>query len=103
MFLFITGLEPGQTVVLQPLSKEDLNTEYRSDSSTDFQPYIVNPATSFDMVDRLLYRRYCNLNSKFNVLIKYSCLCPVAMGKWCLGLLLAVCLSVSFYVHTSGI
>ncbi|CAC5412724.1 unnamed protein product [Mytilus coruscus] len=62
------GLEPGQTVVLQPISEEDLNTEYRSDSSTDFQPYIVNPATSFDMVDRLLYRRIHSYVTTFSVI-----------------------------------
>ncbi|XP_052082972.1 uncharacterized protein LOC127720424 [Mytilus californianus] len=62
------GLEPGQTVVLQPISEKDLNTEYRSDSSTDFQPYIVNPATSFDMVERLLYRRIYSYATTFSVI-----------------------------------
>jgi hypothetical protein len=27
-------------------------------SSTEFQPYIVNPNDTMHMVDRLLYRRY---------------------------------------------
>ncbi|CAG2247499.1 unnamed protein product [Mytilus edulis] len=62
------GLETGQTVVLQPISEKDQNTEYRSDSSTDFQPYIVNPATSFDMVDRLLYRSIHSHVTTFSVI-----------------------------------
>ncbi|VDI71255.1 Hypothetical predicted protein, partial [Mytilus galloprovincialis] len=62
------GLIPGQTIVLQPISKEDLTTEYRSDSSTDFQPYIVNPATTLAMVERLLYKRIHSLVMTFSVI-----------------------------------
>ncbi|XP_076086943.1 uncharacterized protein LOC143057517 [Mytilus galloprovincialis] len=62
------GLIPGQTIVLQPISEADLTTEYRSDSSTDFQPYIVNPATTLDMVERLLYKRIHSLVMTFSVI-----------------------------------
>ncbi|XP_063408918.1 uncharacterized protein LOC134692399 [Mytilus trossulus] len=62
------GLIPGQTIVLQPISEEDLTTEYRSDSSSDFQPYIVNPATTWDMVERLLYKRIHSLVITFSVI-----------------------------------
>ncbi|XP_076087285.1 uncharacterized protein LOC143057777 [Mytilus galloprovincialis] len=62
------GLIPGQTIVLQPISEEDLTTEYRSDSSTDFQPYIVNPVTTLDMVERLLYKRIHSMLMTFSVI-----------------------------------
>lgn len=44
--------------MMQPLEEKDLITDYRSDSSPHFQPYIVNPDTTSDMVERLLYKRY---------------------------------------------
>lgn len=50
-------MKPGQSIVLQPLDKGDLTTSYASDSSSQFQPYIVNPADTLDMVDRTLYKR----------------------------------------------
>ena len=53
----ITGLEPGQSIMFEPLESKDLTTTYASDSSAMFQPYIVNPASTADMVDRLLYKR----------------------------------------------
>ncbi|XP_076116641.1 uncharacterized protein LOC143084119 [Mytilus galloprovincialis] len=51
------GLESGQSIMMQPLEEKDLITDYRSDSSPHFQPYIVNPDTTSDMVERLLYKR----------------------------------------------
>ncbi|VDI28035.1 Hypothetical predicted protein, partial [Mytilus galloprovincialis] len=62
------GLVEGQTIVLQPISDEDLTTEYGSDSSPDFQPYIVNPATTQDMVERVLYKRIHSLVMTFSVI-----------------------------------
>jgi hypothetical protein len=50
--------------MMQPLSDKKLTTDYRSDSSPHFQPYIVNPDTTSDMVERLLYKRYV-WNSEF--------------------------------------
>ncbi|VDI67222.1 Hypothetical predicted protein [Mytilus galloprovincialis] len=62
------GLVEGQTIVLQPISDEDLTTEYGSDSSPDFQPYIVNPATTQDMVERVLYKRIHSMVMTFSVI-----------------------------------
>jgi hypothetical protein len=44
------GLQPGQSIMMQPLSDKELTTDYRSDSSPHFQPYIVNPDTTSDLL-----------------------------------------------------
>lgn len=53
----MTGLADGQAIVVTQLSASDLTKDYRSDASIDFVSYIQNPATSRDMVERLLYKR----------------------------------------------
>ena len=59
MFLVIfSGLASGQSILMEPLDSTDLTTVYDSVSSAAFQPYIVNPNTTRDSVDRLLYRRW---------------------------------------------
>ena len=55
--LCLTGLADGQAIVVTQLSASDLTKDYRSDASIDFVSYIQNPATSRDMVERLLYKR----------------------------------------------
>ncbi|VDI54125.1 Hypothetical predicted protein [Mytilus galloprovincialis] len=52
------GLTSGQSILMEPLDTTDLTTVYDSVSSTEFQPYIVNPDTTMESVDRLLYRRW---------------------------------------------
>ncbi|CAC5409205.1 unnamed protein product [Mytilus coruscus] len=51
------GLASGQSILMEPLDSSDLTAVYDSVSSTQFQPYIVNPNDTMDLVDRLLYRR----------------------------------------------
>ncbi|VDI50948.1 Hypothetical predicted protein, partial [Mytilus galloprovincialis] len=51
------GLASGQSILMEPLDSSDLTTVYDSVSSAEFQPYIVNPNDTMDLVDRLLYRR----------------------------------------------
>ena len=58
LYLLILGLQSGQSILMEPLDSTDLTTIYNSVSSTEFQPYIVNPNDTMHMVDRLLYRRY---------------------------------------------
>ena len=54
---YLTGLADGQAIIVTKLSASDLTEDYRSDASIDFVSYIQNPATSTDMVERLLYKR----------------------------------------------
>lgn len=49
---------PGQSIMLQPLDVEELTTDYRADVALNFQPYIVNPTKTEDMVERLLFKRF---------------------------------------------
>jgi hypothetical protein len=53
----LAGLSDGQAIIVTKLSDTDLSKDYRSDASIDFVSYIQNPATSMDMVERLLYKR----------------------------------------------
>lgn len=53
----MTGLEDGQSIIVTKLTQSDLTATYSSDASTNFVPYIQDPATSMDMVQRLLYKR----------------------------------------------
>lgn len=53
----VTGLEDGQSIIVTKLTQSDLTATYSSDASTNFVPYIQDPATSMDMVQRLLYKR----------------------------------------------
>lgn len=57
IFVYVTGLEDGQSIIVTKLTQSDLTATYSSDASTNFVPYIQDPATSMDMVQRLLYRR----------------------------------------------
>ena len=78
--------------MMQPLDDVQLSTEYRSDSSPHFKPYIVNPETTSDMVERLLYRRYgCHCVPKYSsievmfglefwIINFYTCLNEVECG-----------------------
>ncbi|XP_062596534.1 uncharacterized protein LOC134257978, partial [Saccostrea cucullata] len=52
-----SGLVSRQTIIVTKLTQRDLETTYSSDASTNFVPYIQDPATSNDMVQRLLYKR----------------------------------------------
>ncbi|XP_048250793.1 uncharacterized protein LOC124111176 [Haliotis rufescens] len=66
------GLLPGQSIVLTQLTKEDLEKEYRSDASTEYVPYITNPATSMPdpaFLDRVLRQRvnYSDTDISFSV------------------------------------
>jgi hypothetical protein len=58
IYIIFPGLKLGQSIIIQPLDNHDLMTEYRSDSSLSFQPYIVDPTMTTDMVERALYKRY---------------------------------------------
>ncbi|XP_067658325.1 uncharacterized protein [Haliotis asinina] len=54
------GLKPGQSVAVTTLSGEDLEKDYRSDASTEFVPYITDPATTATdpaFIDRVLRKR----------------------------------------------
>ncbi|KAL5006496.1 hypothetical protein ScPMuIL_015302 [Solemya velum] len=51
------GLVTGQSILVNLLTEADLQTEYRSDASADFIPYIVNPAFTLDKTDRWLMKR----------------------------------------------
>lgn len=53
----VTGLEDGQSIIVTKLTQSDLTATYSSDASTNFVPYIQDPTTSMDMVQRLLYKR----------------------------------------------
>lgn len=60
---------PGQSIMLQPLDYDDLTTDYRADVAFNFQPYIVNPSETKDMVERILYKRFVyNVQHGFNSL-----------------------------------
>ncbi|XP_062589554.1 uncharacterized protein LOC134251189, partial [Saccostrea cucullata] len=62
-----SGLPDGQAIIVTKLSAPDLTKDYRSDASIDFVSYIQNPATSMDMVDRLLYKRFYGQSFAFSV------------------------------------
>ncbi|KAJ8321023.1 hypothetical protein KUTeg_002610 [Tegillarca granosa] len=55
---YLTGLEPGQTLLVNELTSSDLQVEYRSDASLEFVSYIVNPETTNDRTERLLNNRF---------------------------------------------
>ncbi|XP_046547054.1 uncharacterized protein LOC124257108 [Haliotis rubra] len=54
------GLQTGQSIVVTELTKLDLETEYKSDASVEFVPYITDPSTSTTedaFTDRILRKR----------------------------------------------
>ncbi|KAL5015119.1 hypothetical protein ScPMuIL_009389 [Solemya velum] len=51
------GLLPGQSIMVNVLTRAELEADYRSDASTEFTPYIVNPALTLDLTDRWLTNR----------------------------------------------
>ncbi|XP_046547050.1 uncharacterized protein LOC124257104 [Haliotis rubra] len=54
------GLQAGQSIVVTELTKLDLETEYKSDASVEFVPYITDPFTSTTedaFTDRILRKR----------------------------------------------
>ncbi|XP_048258679.1 uncharacterized protein LOC124137747 [Haliotis rufescens] len=54
------GLQAGQSIVVTQLTKLDLQTEYKSDASVEFIPYITDPSTSTTedaFTDRILRKR----------------------------------------------
>ncbi|KAL5014713.1 hypothetical protein ScPMuIL_008983 [Solemya velum] len=51
------GLLPGQSIMVNVLTQAELEADYRSDASTEFTPYIVNPAVTLDLTDRWLTNR----------------------------------------------
>jgi hypothetical protein len=53
-----TGLTPGQSLLVNTLTQDEVEGDYRSDASVDFVPYIANPASSLDLVERWLRKRY---------------------------------------------
>lgn len=53
-----SGLAEGQSIIVTALKAADLTATYGSDASVDFVSYIQDPATSMDMVQRLLYKRF---------------------------------------------
>ncbi|XP_076076023.1 uncharacterized protein LOC143046845 [Mytilus galloprovincialis] len=61
------GLASGQSVLMEPLDSTDLTAVYDSVSSTQFQPYIVNPSDTMNLVDRLLYRRLSSSTFSFTL------------------------------------
>ncbi|XP_071123199.1 uncharacterized protein [Mytilus edulis] len=61
------GLMPGQSIMLQPLDVEELTTDYRADVALNFQPYIVNPTETADMVERLLFKRMRSILYSFSI------------------------------------
>ncbi|CAG2187681.1 unnamed protein product [Mytilus edulis] len=61
------GLMPGQSIMLQPLDYDDLTTDYRADVAFNFQPYIVNPSETKDMVERILYKRIRSIIYSFSI------------------------------------
>lgn len=61
MYIFcccLPGLAEGQSIIVTALKAADLTATYGSDASVDFVSYIQDPATSMDMVQRLLYKRW---------------------------------------------
>lgn len=47
----------GQSVTYTELTQNEITATYASAASPDFVPYIVDPATTTDLVDRVLHRR----------------------------------------------
>ncbi|KAK3612515.1 hypothetical protein CHS0354_024486 [Potamilus streckersoni] len=62
-----SGLNPGQSLITAVLENSDLTTQYRSDASMDFVPYIVNPNDTLDLVERKLARRLKEIYTAFTV------------------------------------
>ncbi|KAK3612537.1 hypothetical protein CHS0354_024514 [Potamilus streckersoni] len=62
-----SGLNPGQSLITAVLENNDLTTQYRSDASMDFVPYIVNPNDTMDLVERKLARRLKEIYTVFTV------------------------------------
>lgn len=60
-------------MMLQPLDYDDLTTDYRADVAFNFQPYIVNPSETEDMVERILYKRFV-YNVQHGTLVLSFCL-----------------------------
>jgi hypothetical protein len=48
---------PGQSVLVTELSDEDLYTHYGSSASSSFVPYTVDPSSTFNMTERILFQR----------------------------------------------
>ncbi|CAG2215374.1 unnamed protein product [Mytilus edulis] len=46
---------------------EELTTDYRADVALNFQPYIVNPTETEDMVERLLFKRMRSILYSFSI------------------------------------
>ncbi|XP_048250418.1 uncharacterized protein LOC124151537 [Haliotis rufescens] len=66
------GLKAGQSVVVTTLNREDLEKDYRSDASTEFVPYMTDPATTAAdpaFLDRVLRKRinYSHNDISFSV------------------------------------
>ena len=51
------GLAPGQSILVNLLDEDQLKTQYKSEASTVFVPYITDPATSLDLTQRVLMGR----------------------------------------------
>ncbi|KAK3101942.1 hypothetical protein FSP39_007535 [Pinctada imbricata] len=62
-----SGLAEGQALMIEPLTEDEMNTVYGSASSTNFQPYIVNPTNTTDLTERLLYKRMKDYSYSFTV------------------------------------
>ncbi|KAK3103480.1 hypothetical protein FSP39_019545 [Pinctada imbricata] len=60
-------LADGQALLVEPLTEQEMNTTFGSASSTNFQPYIVNPSTTTDLTERLLYKRIKGYSYSFTV------------------------------------
>ena len=50
----------------------ELTATYDSAASTDFKPYIVDPSTTTDLVDRILYKRSVLRFLLFCMLVYFS-------------------------------
>ncbi|XP_060596420.1 uncharacterized protein LOC132750448 [Ruditapes philippinarum] len=61
------GTVEGQSIVYNELAEENMTARYDSVASTLFKPYIVNPETTFNMTERLLYRRLYSFNFAFTL------------------------------------
>ena len=48
-------MSPGQSVSVMELSDEDLYSHYGSSASSTFEPYTVDPSSTVNMTERILY------------------------------------------------
>ena len=66
IYCFILDLTSGHSTTFTKLTQSELTASYESAASTDFVPYIVDPSTTTDLVDRILLGRYnCEIKSRW--------------------------------------